>query len=121
MQIFKTIYFHKWAKHERLSDSKLRASVEEIENGLFDANLGGSVYKKRIPVGSRGKSGGLRTIVAFQDENNSFFLYGYAKNARDNISTKEKAAFKLLAKKYLGLNSKELKKLIKIRELLEVL
>ena len=35
-----------------------------MECGLYEADLGGNVYKKRVAVGNRGKSHGARTIVA---------------------------------------------------------
>jgi hypothetical protein len=38
----------------------------EMNQGLYDARLGGSVFKKRIPLDGRGKRGGARTILAFK-------------------------------------------------------
>ncbi|MFZ2485630.1 MAG: type II toxin-antitoxin system RelE/ParE family toxin [Candidatus Rickettsiella isopodorum] len=48
--------------------------------------MGGSVYKKRISIGNRGKSSGSRTLVAFKLNNKAFFIYEFAKNKRSNIT-----------------------------------
>ena len=53
--------------------------------------------KKRVALRQRGKSGGARTIIAFKLKSRAFFIYGFAKNKRANISTKELKALKLLA------------------------
>ncbi len=65
MRVFKTRSFYRWAKEQKLKDEVLRKAVQEIEEGLYEANLGGSVYKKRISIGNRGKSSGSRTLDAF--------------------------------------------------------
>lgn len=120
MQIFQTKWFAGWAVKEGLSEQALRDAVTEMEQGLIDAHLGGNVVKKRVGVGGRGKSGGVRTIVAFKFEGRAFFLYGFAKNQRDNIDDKELKALKLLAAQLLGSDHKALEKAIKARELIEV-
>lgn len=55
-----------------------------MERGLIDADLGGHVVKKRVGIGGRGKSGGARTIIAYQISDKAIFVYGFAKNARGN-------------------------------------
>lgn len=55
--------------------------------GNYEASLGKKVFKKRIAIGSKGKSGSARTIVAFQQGNNVFFMYGFAKGRRANITS----------------------------------
>lgn len=46
------------------SDEMMAVACAEIAAGLTDADLGSNLYKKRIPIEERGKSGGLRTIIA---------------------------------------------------------
>lgn len=48
MQIYKTKWFNRWAKKEGLNTASLCLAVEEMLNGLYEADLGGSVIKKRI-------------------------------------------------------------------------
>jgi hypothetical protein len=45
MQIFMTKWFQRWAARETLTDDTLLAAVEEIGQGLIDADLGGHVVK----------------------------------------------------------------------------
>lgn len=71
-------------------------------NGLSDVNLGGDVYKKRVGIANRGKSGGIRTLIAFRKDENVFFIYGFAKNQQANIKVNELKALKLLAKQLLS-------------------
>jgi hypothetical protein len=120
MQIFQTKWFSRWADKEGLSGQVLRAAVAEMDQGLVDANLGGHVVKKRVAVGGRGKSAGVRTILAFKAGDKAFFLYGFAKNQRDNIGTKELQALKLLAAELLGYEHKALERAVKCGELIEV-
>lgn len=90
MRIFKTRTFSKWAVSEDLSDKGLTAAINEIEQGLVDAKLGGGLYKKRVAIGIKGKSGGLRTLIALRHKDKAFFIYGFVKSQRTNISGREK-------------------------------
>lgn len=75
----------------------MSTAVAEIAAGLVDADLGGHMVKKRIPLAGRGKRGGARCIVAYQSDHHTFFVYGFAKNERDNIDADELEAFRILA------------------------
>jgi hypothetical protein len=108
MNRFKTKHFSKWAKKSDLADSDLLRACHELEKGLFAANLSGNVFKIRIAKGSRGKSSGYRTILAYMENVRIIYLYGFSKNERDNISAKELEAFKKLSKDYLALSSPQL-------------
>ena len=74
-----------------------------MEQGLVDANLGGGIMKKRVALRGRGKRGSARTLVATNNLNQLFFLFGFEKNERDNISPKELAALKAVAADLLRL------------------
>ena len=89
MHIFKTRHFQRWMRKTALGDSDLRKAVLEITAGLIDADLGGGVVKKRIGLAGRGKRGGVRTLVATNKGNRWFFVFGFEKNERDNISDAE--------------------------------
>lgn len=93
--------FERAAGKEGLTDQKLCAAVAEIEAGLIDARLGGSLLKKRIAKGGRGKRGGLRTIVAYRQHHRLVFLYVFAKSDRDNISEQERAALSEIGDAYM--------------------
>ena len=65
-------------------------AVYEMSRGLIDADLGAGVVKKRIATPGRSKSGGMRTLVATNKGDRWFFMFGFAKNERANISDAEK-------------------------------
>lgn len=121
MRIFKTRWFNRWARKEGLSDQVLCNAIEEMEKGLVDADLGGHVYKKRVAMWGRGKSGGFRTIIAYKIANRAFFMYGFAKSKRSNIDDDELEVFKLAAVELLANDEAKLKQLMKEGALVEVL
>ena len=120
MRIFKTRIFAKWADKERLDDDSLKMVIREMEQGLIDAELGGNVYKKRVGLQGRGKSSGVRTLIAFKIEERSFFIYGFAKNDRTNIQADELKALKAYAKELFGYSDLALDKAIETKILIEV-
>ncbi len=121
MRIFKNKAFSKWARKENLDDESLRLSVNEMDNGLIDADLGGHVYKKRIAIADRGKSGGVRTLLVYKAGTTAYFIYGFAKNARANIKDNELKGLKTYAEILLNYSDKELKQAVKTGALIEVI
>ncbi|TVQ74647.1 MAG: type II toxin-antitoxin system RelE/ParE family toxin [Oceanospirillales bacterium] len=115
--IYKTREFVSLTKKESLSDSDLTDACKEMTGGLYDADLGGNVYKKRIATGSKGKSAGYRTIIGATIGDKYFFLYAFAKKEKANINAKEKLALKELAREFLGFTQVELDNLVKDGEL----
>ena len=120
MRIFKIKEFSKWAAQEGLTDNVLRQAVAEMERGLSGANLGGQVFKKRVALRGRGKSSGLRTLLAYRIGSKAFFIYGFAKNVKDNVSPRELKALKAAAEIYLNYNNEELNRAVKSGVLIEV-
>ena len=74
MQIFKNKTFFKWAKAEGLTDSTLLTTAKEIEEGLINANLGGSLIKKRIARKGEGKRVVLG-LSSFSKKDIELFLF----------------------------------------------
>ncbi|NOR36987.1 MAG: type II toxin-antitoxin system RelE/ParE family toxin [Woeseiaceae bacterium] len=120
MHAFKIKAFSKWASGEGLSDDALASAVVEMEKGLIDAKLGGQVVKKRVALPGRGKRGSTRTLVAFRQGDKAFFIYGFAKNERANISDKELRALKMLAKELMSYTAAALIEAMKAGELIEI-
>ena len=120
MQAFKTKLFAKWADREGLGDAPLASAVAEMEQGLIDARLGGLVVKKRVALPGRGKRGGARTLVAFRQGNKAFFVYGFAKSERVNVSEKELRALKMLAKELMNYTAAALTKAMNASEMIEI-
>jgi hypothetical protein len=107
--IIKTKKFDRWARKIQLTDEALFHAVEEMMNGLIDADLGGGVLKKRIALPGKGKSGSTRTLLATNRNDRWFFVFGFEKNTRANISTKELEALKALADDLLSLKEKQIR------------
>lgn len=120
MNVFKHRSFTSWAKKEYIADAQLLAAVEEIKGGLYEANLGGGLYKKRMAMDGQGKRGSYRTLLAYQNGSRLIFVYGFAKNAKANISNREKVLFKKLAHYLLSIDDSEIKGLIKDKVLSEI-
>lgn len=120
MRVFKNIVFVRFAKKSGISDEALCRAVEDAEKGLIDADLGGGVIKQRVARQGEGKSGGFRTMILFRRNDRAFFVYGFAKNERANISQEELTEFKRLAAKMLNYSDAELEAAMKNKTLSEV-
>jgi hypothetical protein len=91
-----------------------------MTNGLYDADLGSNLFKKRIARPGQGKSGGFRTLVATNKGNRWVFVFGFPKNARSNIDKDEEEALKKLAAHLLSLTAEALGEAQRAGELMEV-
>jgi len=120
MRVFKVKAFGKWARKQGLGDEELNGAIQEISDGLFDANLGGNVFKKRVAMKGQGKRGSTRTLIAFKIKDRAFFMYGFDKGSRSNIDRDEEKALKILGKTLLNWSEKELSKRIDEGELVEI-
>ncbi len=49
MRVFKNKWFNHWASKEGISDAALLNAAEEVASGKIDADLGGCLFKKRLP------------------------------------------------------------------------
>jgi len=119
-RIFKTRFFERWMQKSGLSDDALLNAVAEMERGLIDADLGGGIFKKRIALPNRGKSGSVRTLIATNKNDRWFFVLGFEKNQRDNINSKELSFLKDFAADLLTLSDEKLVNSIKSKNLLEI-
>lgn len=121
MRIFKTSSFAKHATSEGLTDRVLKDAIEEFKQGLTGNALGSNLYKKRIAVGNKGKSAGLRTILVHKAADDKVFcIYVFAKVEKDNISAKELKTFKEMARFLLELKDAQIRKSIQEKTLFEV-
>jgi hypothetical protein len=119
-RVFKTRTFARWSRKAGLPDQTLCGAVDEISAGLVDADLGGNVYKKRVPMPGRGKSGGARVLVATQLGERWCFLYGFAKNERATIDDHELAALQMAAEALLEMDHRALGRAVQVGELTEI-
>ena len=119
-RVFKTRYFIRWMRKTALNDEVLCVAVNEMAQGLIDADLGGGVVKKRVGISGRGKRGGARTLVATNKGNRWFFVYGFEKNERANISDDELEALKDLAEQLLARTGHQLAAALNDGSLMEI-
>jgi hypothetical protein len=120
MIIYKTRWFDRWAHKQGLDDLSLCNAVSEMIAGLYEADLGGGLLKKRIARPGKGKSSGFRTLIATNRENRWIFVYGFPKNERSNIDKNEAEALKKLATELLSLTSEALETAKDDNELMEI-
>jgi len=120
VRVFKYIRFSRFASKEGITDNELLEIVNQLETEQADANLGGDVYKVRVARQGEGKSGGHRVIVYFRNEFRTFFVYGFSKSDRGNISEKELKAFKRDAKNRLSFTDEQIKVHLQNRTLIEI-
>jgi hypothetical protein len=120
MIVYKTRWFARWANKQGLTSPSLCAAVREMTEGLYDADLGNGLLKKRIARPGQGKRSGFRTLVATNKGNRWIFLFGFPKNERSNIDKDEEVALKLLAAHLLSLTAQALDKAQHAGELMEV-
>ena len=101
-RVFRTRTFSRWSRRIGLSDDALCEAIEEMARAAIDADLGGHVVKKRVAIQGHGKRGGARTLIATRLADRWFFVYGFRKNERENVTEPELKALQGLAKAQLG-------------------
>ena len=116
----KTRHFSRWATKTGIGDKALIAAIREIHAGLFDADLGGWIIKKRVALPGRGKRGSTRTLLATNRNDRWFFIFGFEKNERNNITIKELEVLRTLAADLLHLSAKQINEAIRNGSLEEV-
>jgi hypothetical protein len=89
--------------------------------GSSTRHSGGGIVKQRVPRKGQGRSGGFRTIVAYRSGDRAFFLYGFAKNERENIEDSELAAIKIAAGLLMSMQPDMLQAALKARKIEEVM
>lgn len=120
MRAFKTKTFDRWAGKVGITDTALLKTVVDIERGLVDADLGGHLFKQRVALPGRGKSGSTRTLLATRFEGSLYFLFGFEKNDRENITQRELSIYQSLAGHLVALDNTQIEMALKAKELIEV-
>lgn len=121
MRVFKNKWFARFARKEGIGDEALYEAAFRAERGLIDADLGGGVIKQRIARPHEGRSGGFRSIILFRSGARAVFVYGFAKNRRENIDGDELNGFRELARVLLDLDEAAIVAAIRAGSLLEVI
>ena len=120
MRVFKTKEFIRFAHREKITDKRLCDAVDRAVRGLIDADLGGGLIKQRVARPGQGRSGGYRILMAFRSKHRTVFVYGFAKNERDNIDPDELQYWQRIATAFLRMDDVRLKQMVDQMELKEV-
>ena len=120
MRAFKTRVFDRWVGKVGITDTVLLKAVVDIERGLINADLGGHLFKQRVALPGRGKSGSTRTLLATRFAGTLFFLFGFEKNDRENITQRELGIYQSLAGHLVALDKTQIETALKAKELIEV-
>jgi len=120
MKVFKTRWFARFARQEKIADDGLREAIERAERGLIDADLGGGLIKQRVARQGQGRSGGYRVIIAYRAKDRAVFLFGFAKNERENIGSDELVFLRELAKNWLAADTAKIHKEIETGNIQEI-
>ena len=119
-RVFKTKTFDRWSR-KVVGDSLLCQVAREIEQGLFEADLGGGLCKKRAALPGQGKSGSARTLVAKKHKGAIIFLAGREKSTPgSDFSDKEVEAAKIIARALENASVEKLDELIASEILKEI-
>jgi hypothetical protein len=122
MRVFKNKWFSRWTRIENVPDSALLQAATEIVTGQVEADLGGCLFKKRLAREGSGKRRAYRVLIGYKkpNANRIIFLYAFAKNARANISVKEKKVLSLVAEAFIAATDAQVRFLIQEGSLEEV-
>src|ERR1035437_6893517 len=120
MRIFKTRWLARFARQERITDESLLEAIARAERGLIDADLGGGLIKQRVARQGQGRSGGYRMMIAYRPSDRAVFLYGFAKNDRENIESDELLSFRQIAEKLLAADEAKIREDIETGTLQEI-
>ena len=100
----KTKWFNKWAKKQSIPDKLLETAIESLTKKQGSIDLGSGLFKVRTFNHGKGKSSGYRTLIVFKEHKLAIFVYGVAKNEKDNLDKDELKYFKKLSKDLLNVN-----------------
>jgi hypothetical protein len=110
---FKTAWFSKAARKERISDTELCSAIRQVMLGQAD-DLGGGVFKKRL-----GKNL-YRSIVVARGGRYWVYAYLFAKKDMANIREDELVDFRALAALYARKKDIDITKELQFKELVEI-
>lgn len=120
-RVFKTRWFTRFARGERITDDGLSEAIARAGQGLIDADLGGGVLKQCVARPGPGRSSGYRLLIAYRAQHRAVFLYGLAKRGRENIEPNELMTLREIAAQWLAADAKHIARALNEGVLQEVL
>jgi hypothetical protein len=120
VRIYKTKWVTRFTRREKIEDGDLAEAVRRAGRGLIDADLGGGIIKQRVARAGQGRSGGFRMLLTYREGHRAVFLYGFAKNERENISDDELQTLREIGAAWLVADARRIERAIKESALREV-
>ena len=120
MKVFKTKEFIRFARTEGITDARLCEAVGRAERRLIDADLGGGLIKQRVARPGQGQARRLSNHDGIPHPERTVFIYGFAKNERDNIGPDELEFWRRVSRAFLRMDDARLELMIEQQELSEV-
>jgi hypothetical protein len=120
VRIYKTKWVVRFARREKIGDGDLIEAVQRAGRGLIDADLGGGIIKQRVARAGQGRSGGYRMLLAYREGHRAVFLYGFAKNDRENIDDDELQTLREIGAAWLAADAQRITRAIEEKALQEV-
>lgn len=109
--VMKTKTFDRWAK-KIVTTSALCNAAREIDGGIYEADLGDGVCKKRVQIAGKCKSGGIRTLVAKRNKVAIVFIVGREKSSPgSDFTDREQEAATIISKSFEGADIHKLREL----------
>jgi hypothetical protein len=97
----------------------LKAAAVALEDGNFDACLGGNVYKLRVRVRAGENRAATVSLCFLSAVKKHFLCTGLPKSHRANITSKELKAFQIAAKAYLAMTDEQIALRLKHCQIIE--
>jgi hypothetical protein len=98
----------------------LREAIERAERGLIDGDLGGGLIKQRVARQGQGRSGGYRAVIAYRLGHRALFIFGLAKNDRENFTENELEAARAIGKIWIPAPEEQIARGVEDGQLIEV-
>lgn len=87
-------------KHEKIGKDEYAKQLFKNFHTYRKDNLGSKLYKVRVAREGKGKSGGFRNIIFWENEKWAIAVYMFAKADKDNLSREEFNYLKVLSEQY---------------------
>jgi hypothetical protein len=119
VRIFKTKTLAKFTRQHGIADDSLVGAIERALRGLIDADLGGQIIKQRVARPGQGRRGGFRMLIGIRSDR-AIFLFGFAKNERENIDKPELMTLREIVTSLLNADDKAIAQALRDGTLIEV-
>ncbi|MFZ1103746.1 MAG: type II toxin-antitoxin system RelE/ParE family toxin [Hyphomicrobiaceae bacterium] len=120
MRVFKTKEFARFARREGIGDDALLEAIDRAERGIVDAGIGDGLIKQRVHRPGQGRRGGFRIVIVWRARELSFFVFGFAKKDKTDLTPREYEAYRKIAALLLRHTDESIRRALEAKELVEL-